>query len=181
MKKLLLPLLLFCCCSSGYSQTNNISSLIDSLQYMKADTIDCRAGLFWRIVGNGEKAIPSLINHLTDTTPTLVRHHCKKTTLNVAEVCQAALEHIASFPAFMVTHIQFDVITLDKTGKPCWTFLDFLFDNANKPRYQKNVRDWWEKERGNYKVIHIRDIDQTPCMKENGINTIMRWVENNDE
>ena len=55
--------------------------MVDSLKYLKADTLDCKADLFWRIVAKGEKVIPFLINKLTDTTPTNVRFRCKNDRL----------------------------------------------------------------------------------------------------
>ena len=158
-------------------QTTRLQSMIDSLRYLTADTLDCRAGLYWRIIAQGDKAIPLLIDKLTDTTPTRVKFHCKKTKLNVGEVAYFALNQIASFPAFLITKIQFDLITTDETGLGCWSFYDFLFVNANKPRYQESVRDWYNKEKSRYKAEMIPASVQTECQKQYGINTCYNWTE----
>lgn len=150
--------------------------MVDSLRYLKVDTLDCRANLFWRIIAKGDKAIPFLIDKLTDTTQTSVRYHCKKSRLNVGEIAQFALTQIADFPAFLVTKIQFDVIIIDETGEGCWSFYDFLFYNANKPRYQKDVREWYDKERVKYKATKISNKKQTACQRQYGIGRYYRWT-----
>jgi hypothetical protein len=177
MKRVTTTILLLFILSHAPAQTGNIRSMVDSLPYMKGDTLDCTADLFWRIIAEGEKAIPSLIDKLTDTTETNIRYHCKKTRLNVGEVAHFALLQIASFPAFVVTKIQFDVILLDEAGRPCWNFYDFLFINANKPRYQNNVRDWYAKERPHNKKKKIPKEYLTECHKLFGIDKFWQWTE----
>jgi hypothetical protein len=49
------------------AQPINIQSLVDSLQYMQSDTLDCSADIYWRIIAQGDKAIRYLIEKLTDT------------------------------------------------------------------------------------------------------------------
>lgn len=149
--------------------------MVDSLRFMQEDTLDCRADLFWRIVAKGKEAIPFLINKLADTTPTSIRYHCKKSPLNIGEVAHFALVEIASFPAFVVTHIQFDFFVPGDTGKPCWSFYDFLFMNDNKPRYQASMKEWYAKEKNNYKTQRIPKNKQNACQKKFGINTFYRW------
>jgi hypothetical protein len=151
--------------------------MVDSLRYLTTDTLDCRAGLYWRIIAQGDKAIPFLIDKLTDITPTKIKFHCKKTRLNVGEVAQFALDEIAYFPAFLVTKIQFDLITTDKTGQGCWNFYDFLFINANKPRYQRSVWEWYNKEKSRYKVKKIPAKERTECQKQYGIVAYYTWTE----
>jgi hypothetical protein len=75
-------------------QEVQIRNMVDSLTYMNYDTLDCSADLYWRIVAKGKEAVPSLIEKLTDTTPTQVLFHCKKGTLNVGEVAYFALQEI---------------------------------------------------------------------------------------
>ncbi|MEO7486988.1 MAG: hypothetical protein ABIU77_07790, partial [Ferruginibacter sp.] len=120
---------------------------------------------------------PLLIDKLTDTTQTNIKYHCKKTNLNVGEVAQFALTEIANFPAFLVTKMQFDYIIIDEPGQGCWSFYDFLFINSNKPRYQKNVREWYDKEKGKYKAERIEKNKQTECQKLYGVDTYYRWTE----
>jgi hypothetical protein len=178
MKKIILANLLLLSVLPSHGQKVDIKAMVDSLQFIKTDTFNCNADIYWRIVAEGQKAIPFLIDKLTDTTQTKIKYHCKKTSLNVGEVAHFALTEIANFPAFLVTHIQFDVITIDeRTGKGCWSFYDFLFINSNKPRYQKSVREWYIKERAKYKVENISKTKQTECQKQYGINTYYQWTE----
>jgi hypothetical protein len=151
--------------------------MVDSLRGLTADTLDGRAGLYWRIIAQGPRAIPYLMDRLIDVTPTRVRFHCKKTTLNVGEVAYFALEEIASFPAFLVTHQQFDLIEIDETGDGCWSFLDYLFVNANKPEYQRKVKEWYAINRTHYKAIMIPAKDRTACKRQYHITTYYKWKE----
>ncbi|MFT3980868.1 MAG: hypothetical protein QM687_10395 [Ferruginibacter sp.] len=178
MKKLIALLLILHCSTFSFAQKSDasIQLLIDSLPYMTADTFDCKAGLFWRIVARGREAIPPLMDKLTDTTPTNIRYHCKKTPLNVGEVAHFALLHIADFPAFVVTKIQFDVINIDETGQGCWSFYDFLFVNANKARYQKSMREWYDKEKNHYKTVALKRQLQADCLKQFGITIYNKWI-----
>lgn len=153
----------------------NIQSMVDSLQYVKADTLDCSADLYWRIIATGDKAIPFLIEKLTDTTPTRIRWICKKTNLNVGEVAQLALVEIGQFPAFVITNIQFDFVEVFENGEGCWSFYIFFFMNENKARYQKDVRSWYEKEKSKFWVYKILRKDLTECQKRYGIDSYYRW------
>ncbi len=177
MKKIIVIALLLYIQLLSFGQNQDIKIMVDSLQYLKADTLDCSADLYWRIIAKGDKAIQFLIDKLTDTTVTNVKFHCKKTRLNVGEIAQFALTEIASFPAFLVTKIQFDSIVIDETGKDCWSFYDFLFINTNKPRYEKNLKDWYFKQKTKYKAEKISKRKQTNCQKLYGINQYYRWVE----
>jgi hypothetical protein len=150
-----------------------MASMVDSLRFIKSDTFDCQAGIYWRIIQKGKEAIPFLIEKLTDTTPTNIRYHCKKTPLNVGEVAHFALLEIASFPAFLVTRIQFDLIDVNEDGSSCWNFYEFLFMNKNKARYQKSMRDWYEREKTKYKLIRIAK--RTQCQIRYGIRSYYDW------
>ena len=177
MKKLIVTFTFLQCLTISFGQNTDIKKMVDSLQYLQVDTLDCDADLYWRIISRGDKAIPILIDKLTDTTQTKIRYHCKKTTLNVGEVAQFALTQIADFPAFLVTKIQFDVIIIDETGEGCWSFYDFLFINANKLRYQKDVKTWYDEEKLKYKVEKISKDKRTVCQKRYEIDTFFRWTE----
>jgi len=157
----------------SFGQNETAMSMVDSLKYLMADSLDCKADLFWRIVAQGDKSIPFLIAKLTDTTPTNVRFHCKKGKLNVAEVAQCALTNIADFPASAVMHAQFDVI--DDEG--CWSFYEFFFMNSNKHRYQDSVRAWYSRERPKYKVVKVPKSELDECRLKYGIDTYYRWKE----
>jgi hypothetical protein len=165
MKRLIAIILLLHCFKISFGQSADVKSMVDSLQYLKADTLDCSADLYWRIISKGDKAIPFLIDKLTDTAQTRVKFHCKKTRLNVGEIAQFALTQIADFPAFLVTKLQFDIITIDETGQSCWNFYDFLFINSNKLRYQTDVKDWYGREGAKYKAEKISKKKQTECQK----------------
>lgn len=163
--------MIFVCSSTltfSYGQDAVVKAMADSLQFLKADTLDCTANLYWRIVAQGEKAIPFLIDKLTDTTQLRVRFHCKSTPLNVGEVSHFALLEIADFPAFVVTHIQFDV----------GNFYKYLFANENKPGYQKNVLEWYAREKGNYRIKKIPIKNRTKCQLQFGISNRFEWIEN---
>ena len=177
MKRLIATIFVLHYLTSSFGQNTDIKTMVDSLQYLKEDTLDCKADLYWRIISKGDQAIPFLIDKLTDTTQTRVKYHCKKTRLNVGEVAQFALTQIADFPAFLVTKIQFDVIIIDDTGEGCWSFYDFLFINSNKLRYQKDVRTWYDREKLKYKAEKISKVKRTACQKQYGIDTFYRWTE----
>ena len=108
MKQIVTTILLLFSLTISFAQKGDIKSLVDSLQFIKSDTFNCNADIYWKIVSQGKKAIPLLIDKLTDTTQTNIKYHCKKTNLNVGEVAQFALTEIANFPAFLVTKMQFD-------------------------------------------------------------------------
>jgi hypothetical protein len=144
-------------------------SLISQLAEMKTDTLDCSADVYWKIVKKGKKSIPLLIESLTDTTMTNVYDHCKNGKLSVGEVSYFALEELAEFPAFVVTHIQFDVI--DEHG--CWNFFDYLFDNKNKPEFQKMVRTFYQTN--TYKYEEFKKSELTDCYKKYKIFGKYKW------
>lgn len=177
MKKLIATIALLKWFALSFGQNTDIKQMVDSLQYLQADTLDCNAGLYWRIISKGDKAIPFLIDKLTDTAQTSIKHHCKNTRLNVGEVAQFALTQIANFPAFLITKIQFDAIIIDDTGEGCWSFYDFLFINSNKLRYQKDIRSWYDKEKFNYKLEKISKEKRNACQMQYGIDTYYRWTE----
>jgi hypothetical protein len=173
VKKIVVTMLLLHCFTHSFGQNADITSMVDSLRYLKADTLDCSANLYWRIVAKGEKAIPSLIDKLADTTPTNVSQKCKATKLNVGEVAYFTLEQIAFFPTFEITHIQFDLVDING----CWNFFDYFFDNANKTHYQSLVRQWYDKNKIKFKPSKISRKNQTKCQKLFGIDTYLRWNE----
>ena len=175
MKKLIATIIFIHSLAFLFGQNAGIKSIVDSLQYLKADTLDCSADLYWRIIAKGDKAIPFLIEKLTDTTQTKVKYHCKKVRLNVGEIAQFALRQIADFPASYITNMRFDVLYSDETGETCWGFYDYLFINSNKPQYQKSVREWYKKEKSKYKREKIKKEEQSECQKQYGIETYFRW------
>lgn len=146
-------------------------SLISQLPEMKTDTIDCSADVYWRIIKRGKESIPLLIESLTDTTMTNIYDHCKKGNLNVGEISYFALEELAEFPAFVVTHIQFDVV--NEHG--CWSFFDYLFDNKNKPEFQKMVRTFYQTN--TYKFEEFEKSELNDCYKKYKILGKYKWKE----
>src|SRR6185312_8553969 len=162
MKKFIATFFLLHILTFSFGQNKDVKLMVDSLQYLKADTLDCRATLYWEIISQGEKAIPFLINQLNDTTLTNISHSCKTTKLNVGEVAYFALQQIAFFPAFVITHIQFDVIY----SNGCWSFFDYFFDNKNKRDYQNLVRQWYGNNKAKFKVQKISQKKLTACQKQ---------------
>ena len=154
------------------AQVNDTKVLVDSLNYLKEDTIDCNTDLYWRIISKGQDAIPALIDKLTDTSATKVRWHCKKTCLNVAEIAQFALVEIAYFPAAKITHWQFDLVEND-----CWNFYDYFFDNSNKAGYQKLVRSWYQEQRKKYKASEIPKKKLSACRVKYNLKVYYDWEE----
>ena len=141
--------------------------MVDSLKFIKADTLNCNADLYWRIIAKGKTAIPFLIEKLTDTTQINIRFRCKKPRLNVGEVAHFALTQIAEFPVFL----QFDFFT----DGGCWSFYEYLFNNANKAEYRKRVQEWYDQQKGKYKPKRISKKDRSACQKLYGIDTFYRW------
>ncbi len=172
MKKLIAVIYFLHCLALSYGQNANIKSMADSLQYLKADSLDCSATLYWKIVAQGEKAIPFLIGKLNDTTLTNISHKCKATKLNVGEVAYFALQQIAFFPPFVITHIQFDVAY--ENG--CWSFLNYFFNNANKQHYQYLVGEWYNTNKTKFRVQKISKKKQTTCQKQFHIDTYLMWT-----
>jgi hypothetical protein len=152
----------------GYTVSKD--SLISQLAEMITDTLDCSADVYWKIVKRGKESVPLLIESLTDTTMTNIYDYCKKGTLNVGEVSYFALEEIAEFPAFVVTHMQFDVIT-----DGCWSFYDYLYDNKNKPEYQEMVRTFYQTN--TYKYEEFKKSELTDCYKKYKISGRYKWKE----
>jgi hypothetical protein len=147
--------------------------MVDSIQYLKVDTLDCNASLYWRIVAKGENAIPILIEKLDDTTLTNISHKCKTTKLNVGEVAYFALQQIAFFPAYTITKIEFDVVYVNG----CWSFFDYFFNNANKKNYKDLVRKWYFDNKFNFKEEKISKRRMTECQKVYNIGKYLRWTE----
>ncbi len=176
MKKPVVVIITLLLTSSVYGQNADIKVMVDSLPFIKSDTLDCSAALYWKIIAQGEKAIPFLIDKLTDTTQTLVRFHCKQTTLNAGEVAQFALTEIAFLPEFYITKVQFDFIGVDKTGQGCWSFYDFLFINSNKSFYQTKIREWYAREKGKFRMQYIAEKHKTSCQRLYGIDKYYNWV-----
>lgn len=147
-------------------------SLIAELANMTTDTLDCNAETYWKIIGKGKPYIPLLIESLTDTTPTNIYHGCKKGNLNIGELSYFALEEIADFPAFVVTQIQFDVISIED-GWSCWSFYDYLFNDQNKKEYQTKVKSFYEKSE--FEFVEYPDSLITECMKAYSIKGKLEW------
>jgi hypothetical protein len=146
-------------------------SLITLLRTMNSYSLDCSADVYWKIIKRGKPLIPFLIESLTDTTMTSVYNNCKRGKLNVGEVCHFALEEIAEFPAFVVTHIKFDLFEEDG----CWNFYEYLFDNRNKKAYRDLVRDFYSKNKFVYSKFHKKELKA--CHKQYGIEGKYRWKE----
>ncbi|MCE3282840.1 MAG: hypothetical protein K0Q66_1577, partial [Chitinophagaceae bacterium] len=128
------------------------------------------AYLYLRIIANRYKSSPLLIEKLNDTNSTNIKSPCKTTRLNVAEVSYAALDEISSLPIFLITRIQFDVI-----HNECWNFYDYFYNNKNKKEFQRMVRDWYSKEKNNYKPKTISKKKQTDCQRKYKITKYWDW------
>ena len=65
------------------------------------------------------------------------------------------MDEIAEFPAFSVTHIQFDVI-----DNNCWNFYEYLFDNKNKKEFQQNVRSFYLSNTFEYEAYNQSELTE---------------------
>lgn len=155
----------------SFGQNAEIEKMVDSLHYLKANSLNCSADLYWRIISKGEKAIPFLIAKLTDTSSTNINSACKRTKLNVAEISYEALTEIAYFPMYLMTHIQFDVI-----HNECWNFYDYFYKDENKKQFQKMVNDWYTKEKKNYKAKTISKKKLSDCQRKYNITRYYDWA-----
>lgn len=158
------------CSIRTLGQPSTVSSLVDSLGLISVNHLDCTATVYWKVVAKGRLAIPFLIDKLNDTTSTNVYFSCKKGTLNVAEIAYFALQEIAEFPAFIITKSQFDIL---EDG--CWNFYKYLFNDSNKPEYQKLVRNWYtvNKSRFEMKTIPVNTLSN--CQRKYKIRSRMIW------
>jgi hypothetical protein len=157
----------------SFGQNISIKLMVDSLEFVKQDTLDCNADLYWRIVAQGGKATPFLIDKLNDTTQTNISFHCRQTKLNVGEISYFALRQIGDSPAFVITHIQF----AEFNDSGCWTFFEYFFKNANKHIYQQLVKEWFDKNKKKFRVQKISQKKQTNCQKKFRIDTYYSWRE----
>lgn len=148
-------------------------SLISKLAKMKTDTLDCSAEVYWQIIGEGKDYIPKLIESLIDTTSTNIYHGCKSGKLNIGELSYFALEEIGDFPAFVVTKMQFDVISTNENGWRCWSFYNYFFDNKNKAEYQAKVKSFYEESE--FEFVEYPDSIITNCMEKYSINGKYKW------
>jgi hypothetical protein len=155
--------------------TREKDSLITALCEMKAEKLDCSAEAYWKIIRQGEKMIPLLLECLTDSRPTTIYNDCKKGKLNVGEVSYFALEELAEFPAFLITQTQYDLIEND-----CWNFYTYLFNDKNKSEYQQKARNFYNAYRKtNYHFTKYTNEELTACRKLYKIEGKLLWKEHN--
>ena len=151
--------------------TRQKDSLIAALSEMKTEKLDCSAEAYWKIIQQGEKMIPVLLECLTDTHPTTIYNNCKKGKLNVGEVSYFAQEELADFPAFLITQTQYDLIEND-----CWNFYTYLFNDKNKNEYQRKARNFYTSNRKiNYQYKKFSIKEMTPCRKLYKIEGRLVW------
>ena len=159
--------------NSTSTRSKQKDSLISMLPTMKSDKFDCTADIYWKIIHRGKTSIPMLIESLTDTTMTNMYDDCKPGKLNIGEVSYFALQEIAEFPAFLVTHIQFDLVV-----NGCWNFYSYLFDNRNKKDYQKMVRDFYNAyNTSKYVFVKYDKKELNECYRLYKIEGKLRWKE----
>jgi hypothetical protein len=176
MKKMLtLAITLSLISKSTFAQGSEIKAMVDQIDYLFADTLDCHADFYWKIIAQGESALPYLIEKLTDTTPTNARFHCKKNKLNVGEVAYFAIKEIGDFPESLVTNMQFDIRHSDQHGNLCWSFYDFLFYNPNKAIYQQKVKLWYKEHKSKYKSKAIQPEFLTDCQKKFKVKSFLYY------
>jgi len=171
MRTIIITALFIFCSINSFGQTCDIKKMVDSLKFLKNDSLDCKAELYWRIISQGKKAIPFLIEKLTDTTKTNVSSRCKNSKLNVAEIAVHAITRIASFPMFRITNIQFD--TFDERG--CWSFYNYFYSNSNKIAFKKKIQNWYSKNKARFLLERIPKANLNQCQIKYGINSYYKW------
>jgi hypothetical protein len=171
----IIALLIFVGLTNSLKGQTATTTLVDSLQFLESDTLDCSADIFWRIVAQRDNAVPFLIEKLTDLSPTRIKDPCKATPLNVSEVAYYALRQIADFPLYLVAEMQFDSFDGNGcTGFHRWYF--FSDSLAHKQEFKDKVKNWWSKNRLKYKWVEIPKERLTPCQKVAGIHGRYKWT-----
>lgn len=145
----------------------NTENPLFELTQLKTDDLDCSADAYWKLVSKGKESITALMEGLTDTTPTTIYHPCKEARLTVGDLCYLALEEIADFPAYAVTHIQFCTVEIREDGTTCPSYYDYIFENGNKADYQKKAKEFYEK--ATYRFENYSKSELTDCRKTHGI------------
>jgi hypothetical protein len=102
--------------------------------------------LFWKIVKRGREAVPYLIELLDSTSYSRIRTTCATTNLNIGHLAFLLINHICSFPVFLETHMQFDVI-LD--GCP-WGdgFMDYF--DRDPVAFKKLAAPWYKRNNSSF-------------------------------
>lgn len=174
---------LFCftfICLTGFGQNSEIKLMTDSLSiapFLNHDTLDCSADLYWRIVAKGEAAIPDLVAKLTDLSKTNIRFHCKKSKLNVAEVCYFALTEISDIPVALISSDWSGISYYGTSGEECATFYELFFNDRNKAFIQQKLRKWFHEKFGSYELLKIPENKLSDCQKKYKIETYFQFIE----
>lgn len=152
-----------------FRQRDSVAAL---LRGMTAEKLDSSARAYWKIIQQGERMIPILLDCLTDTRPTSVSDDCKKGKLNVGEVSYFALEELAEFPIYLITQTQYDLV---ENG--CPNFYTYLFNDNNKSDYQKKAIDFYMAFRKtNYQFSKYTANELTVCRKLYKIDGRLVWT-----
>jgi hypothetical protein len=130
--------------------------LVDSLKYVTdmpymcesslPYDIGCGSKIFWTVVQQKEAIIPLLIDNLTDTTTTPAYVPNLGGQYAVGDVAYFALnEIIDGIPTFKLLGVRFD-----KHGCGFCAYWNHLrADLKNRERFQKAVRQWYNKNKPN--------------------------------
>ena len=166
MVKLLyiVPIVLLCfVASSVNAQEDLIKRQVDSLQYCGADFLDC-SSVIWRIIAHEKKAIPYLLEKLSDTTLTSTHLKCKLTDVRVGDLAYVALKEIISIPMFAVTKQQFD--TYDGNG--CQGRV-YVYIEENREKFKTQVKNWITNNMAAYRWVRFKPNELSACDRYNKI------------
>jgi hypothetical protein len=153
-----------------FRQRDSVAAL---LRGMTAEKLDSSARAYWMIIQQGERMIPILLACLTETSPTSVSDDCKKGKLNVGDVSYYALEELAEFPTYLITQTQYDLFV-----NGCSGFHSYLFNDKNKPEYQKKATDFYRTYRKtNFQFSKYTAKELTICRKLYKIEGRLKWKE----
>jgi hypothetical protein len=133
----------------------NYNRLVDSLRYVtdmpyicESDPygIGCGSKIFWRVVQQKDKIIPALIAHLADTTSGEAYVPNFGGKYAIADIAYFALgEIIVGIPTFELLGVTFD----SQGCGFCAYWKHLRADIKNRKRFQKEVRNWYRKNRSN--------------------------------
>lgn len=168
MKRLIILLFFFPCLAFAQMDTKK---LVDSLKFVtdmpyichtplhSELSVGCGDRIFWQTVMQKQDAIPFLIDKLSDTTATEVSVPNFGGQYTVADIAYTALEEIIKdIPTFELLGVKFD-----EKGCGYCSYWYHLRKLKNRKKFQKNVRDWYEKNKLNLVWVISKQILTCDC------------------
>jgi hypothetical protein len=172
--KVLICLFLFLPCLT-FSQTET-ERIVDSLKYVKATRFgssynsninskdSCGDQIFWKLVKQRQKIIPSLIDKLSDTTITEVQNRQFGMNYRIGDIAFEVLQEIIKYlPRYNDANERKRQYGCGYD--PYWYELYFNFNNRQK--YQTEIREWYKVNKDN--LVWVTNENCLTC-RCNGVN-----------